>query len=118
MQDGTINRTLIALRRKTILEGLDGLEHVEALMALRGVPLAPIRTMPQDRAGRLQMTRLILEALQDGPMPMREIAAHVASQRPEISRRAAYKRTCGVVYRLKCKGAVVREGRGWLLGKL
>lgn len=117
MQDGTINRTLIALRRKTILDGLGGLEHVEALLVLRGVPLALIRTMPVDRARRLHMTRLILEALQDGPMPMREIAAHVASQRPEISRKAAYKRTCGVVYRLKCKGAVVREGRLWWLAR-
>ncbi len=112
MQDNTINRALLVLRRQTIAEGLD---YVEALLALRGGAMPPIRTMPPDRAKRMQMTRLILDALQNGPQLIGGIAAHVARNRPELSHKAAYRRTCCVVYRMKRKGLVGRDGRVWWL---
>jgi hypothetical protein len=43
MLDKTITNALIALRKQIIRESLDGLPHVDALLAARGVDPAQIR---------------------------------------------------------------------------
>ncbi|MTJ05746.1 MAG: hypothetical protein FH759_13765, partial [Sediminimonas qiaohouensis] len=39
MQDRTIDNALLALRKEIVRHGRDGLDHVEALLTLRGVEL-------------------------------------------------------------------------------
>ena len=79
MQDKSINGALLALRKQIIRGDLDGLAHVEALLAMRGVPMpAVLPAKRRDVARKGHMAAMILEALRHGPKPLRKIAAHVA----------------------------------------
>ena len=114
MQDKTINNALLALRKQIIRGDLDGLAHVEALLMMRGVPMpAVLPAKRKDVARKGHMAAMILDALRNVPKPLREVAAHVASKRPEIDERAAYVRTTQALDRLKRRGLVRREGRLW-----
>lgn len=114
MQDRTINNALLALRKQMIREGQDGLVHVEALLADRGVQMpAVLPAKGLDVARRGQMRRQVLEAIRDGAT-LRQVTAHVASLRPELSERQAYIRSGQCLARLKRDGRVKREGRVWL----
>lgn len=114
MQDGTINNALLALRKQMIREGQDGLTHVEALLTARGVYMpAVLPAKRPDVARRGQMRRQVLEAVRGGAT-LRQVAAHVASLRPELSERQAYIRSGQCLARLKAGGRVKREGRVWL----
>lgn len=115
MQDKSIDNALLALRKQVIRESCEGLDHVEALLALRGVRMP--RVMPSkkpDVARCGQMQGLILAALSEGPKPLREIVAYVAERRPEISYEAAYRRTGQRLPQLRDKGLVRRGGGVWL----
>ena len=68
MQGKTINNALLALRKDMLATDADGLEHVEALLTLRGVPLPHYNYFVRDRVKRGLMRRVVLEALADGPM--------------------------------------------------
>ena len=115
MQDKTINNALLALRKQVIRENGDGRDHVEALLQMRGVDMP--RILPakrQDVAGKGLMTRLVLEALRDGPKTTEAVTAYVAPRRPELSPQAAKKRTALAMTKMKKRGLVKREGRVWL----
>lgn len=115
MQDRTIDNALLALRKQIIRDSLDGLDHVEALLQMRGVD-AP-RVMPpkrKDVAKRGHMTALVLEALRIGPKTAEVVTAYVAPRRPELTPEAAKKRTSQALTKLKMRGLVRREGRVWL----
>lgn len=76
----TITRALVALRAEMIRDGAPGLEHVEALLVLRGSNLPPVprKAKPLNfRRGRLRMA--IYAALKDGPLPGPEIVARVCA---------------------------------------
>ncbi len=97
-----------------------GLEHVEALLALRGVPLPRVLPAKRPDAARMgAMRRLLLAQLQSGPKTMRELADHVAAHRRELTPHAAYHRTGQALQKLRVVGLVVREKRmgrwGWRL---
>jgi len=110
MQDNSINGALLALRKQIIRGNLDGLAHVESLLALRGVHMPTVLPAKRnDVARRGHMTAMIIDALRCGPRPLREIAAHVASKRPEISERAAYIRSTQALDKLKRRGLVVQD---------
>jgi len=115
MQDKSIDGALLALRKQIIRGDLDGLEHVEALLRLRGVDMP--RVMPakrKDVARKGLMTLLILDILRDGPKTLLEVAARVAEKRPESADRA-YSRTAQALSKMKAKGLVWHEGRVWKL---
>lgn len=114
MLDKTIDSALLALRKNLVREGGEGLEHVEALLQMRGVDMP--RVMPakrQDAAKRGHMRLLVLEALRDGPKPLKGIAAHVSARRPEIGYSVAYTRCGQCLAKLRHAGLVKREGRAW-----
>lgn len=114
MLDKSIDGALLALRKQTIRGGGVGLEHVEALLALRGVPMPQVRAPRRPDVARCRLMRLlVLAALRDGPKRVREIAATVAVRRPELPAQAAYTRTGQALARLKRAGLVTREGRLW-----
>ncbi len=112
MLDKSINGALLALRKQIIRRDGEGQEHVEALLAMRGVGMP--RVMPAKRsdvARRGHMQLLILASLRDGPKTIREIVAYVAERRPEISYEAAYTRTGQRLPVMRAKG-LVRRGDG------
>jgi hypothetical protein len=76
----TITRALLALRADLIREGGPGLEHVEALLVLRGSNLPPVprKAPPQNfRRGKLRLA--IFAALRNGPLPGPELVRRVAA---------------------------------------
>lgn len=116
MQDKSINGALLALLKATIRDDGEGLDHVEALLRLRGVPMPAVLPAKSNNAARRGlMATLALGALRDGRKPLTAIVAHVADSRPEIDDRAAYVRTTQALAKLKRKGLVMREGRLWVL---
>ncbi len=120
MSDRSINCSLLGLRKQLIRGDGVGLEHVEALLALRGVPLPRVLPAKRPDAARMgAMRRLLLAQLQSGPKTMRELADHVAAHRRELTPHAAYHRTGQALQKLRVVGLVVREKRmgrwGWRL---
>jgi len=116
MLDKSIDGALLALRKQIIRGDEAGLEHVEALLEARGVPMP--RVMPakrKDAARRGHMRLLVLSALRERHMRVPEIAAHVSARRPELAPEAAYHRAGQCLARLKREGSVQREGRLWRL---
>ena len=116
MQDQTINNALLALRKQIIRGNGEGIAHVEALLLSRGVHMP--RVMPSKRldvARKGQMRRIIIEALSDGPKPLREIVAYVERNRPEIPPRAAYVRTTQVLAKMKQDGTIKLHHRMWVV---
>lgn len=109
MQDRTINSSLLALRRELILSGGEGLEHVEALLALRGVRTG--RVLVRHPPG--QMRKLVLEALREGPMARRALVYYIATQLPDEPPDGMYKRVDTALHELRKKGVIGREGREW-----
>lgn len=115
MQDKSIDGALLALRKQIIRGDGEGLAHVEALLALRGVHMpAVLPAKRKDAAGKGVMTAIVLEALQDGPKPLPAIVAHVASRRPELAPEFAHGRTVRVLVKMKRRGLVGNVKRvGW-----
>ena len=77
----TITRALVALRAELIREGGPGLDHVEALLQLRGHNLGPVPrkavTPARFRRGKLRVA--IYAALRPGPLTGREIVERVSA---------------------------------------
>lgn len=104
MQDRTINNALLALYRAG-----EGLEHVEALMAMRGVE-KPIRMLDRPLS-RGKCKRLALSLL---PCTSSKIADAIQEAVPGISRKSACQRAYMTLTRLENRGMVRREGRVWV----
>ena len=115
MQDKSINGALLALRKQIIRSDGEGLAHVEALLALRGVHMpAVLPAKRKDVAGRGIMSAIILEVLSNVPMPLPQVVAHVASRRPDLDPEFAYQRTVQVLFKMKQRGLVGNTKRiGW-----
>jgi hypothetical protein len=116
MLDKSIDGALLALRKQIIRGDGAGLEHVEALLALRGVALSRVRAPWREDVGRRGETRrVLLRALADGPRTAPQLAAVVRAWKPDLPALLAYQRTIHALYRLKAAGLVGREGRVWSL---
>jgi len=100
---------LYRIRAQIVRDGMDGLDHVDALLRLRGCdPEAvhiPRKTNRTFKRGKLR--RAILAALRNGPKTGGEIARQVSPD-------ALYLAHNGLKA-MKRKGLVVREGKVWRL---
>src|SRR6056297_1386858 len=115
MQDRTIDSALLALRKQIIRDSLDGLDHVEALLQMRGVDAPRVMPpKPKNSARRGHMTALVLNALAEGGKTLPEVARCVHQRRPGLPYSAAYARTGQALAKLKKRGLVRREGRVWI----
>ena len=99
-------------------ECLDGSEHVDALLRLRGHDPAdrPIPAKVPKAFRRGELTRVILGALEDGPRTGWELAQAVEAASDGMDYRAAYKRTYVALHRLREARAVQNLRGGWDLG--
>ena len=115
IQEDTILNVLHYLRAEIAREGLDGAEHVDALLRLRGHDPAdrPIPAKVPKAFRRGELTRVILGALRDRPRTGKDIARCVESASIGLSHEAAYRRTYIALHRLQAAGAVVRCEAGW-----
>ena len=104
--DETINTSLIYLRAKIIREGLDGLDHVEALLRLRGCEPEAVRVPPPRECWFKpgEVRRYVLEAHRDGVADRAVITQRVLDAKgwPEDRRvrvRAAVAQACRALRR-------------------
>lgn len=107
----SIDNALLALRAQIIREGLSGLKHVEALLALRQVPLVPV---PRKIAQRQNTSRLALDALRLGPKRGYEVAAY-AKQATGDDLPDQWRRIYQALHNLRRRGLVVKDGLIWRL---
>jgi hypothetical protein len=111
MLDKSINSALLALRAQIIRDSLDGLDHVNALLVMRGVPRPRV---PRKFAQRQDTSRLALEALWTGPKRGYEVARYAAEttgdQLPD-----QWRRMYQALHNLRRRGLVVKDGRVWRL---
>jgi len=115
MLDKTIDSALLALRKQIIRGNSEGLAHVEALCRMRGVDLPAVLPAKRADAARKGLMRvIILDGIRKGYSTQREIAAYVASKRPELSPCAAYVRTTQALQKLRRSGFLKFEGGVWL----
>ncbi len=106
--DESINISLYYLRAQIIRGPLDGLEHVEALMKLRGLDLEAL-PVPEKRNRRFrkgQLRQAILDELRKGPRTSRQIAEAIGHDRNNFAH---------TLQTLKARGVVRLEGRVWKL---
>ena len=114
MLDKSIDGALLALRKQIIRAKGDGLEHVEALLAMRGVHMPTVLPAKKaDAAKHWAMRLLVLDGMREGHCTQRTLAAYVHAHRPELPEWAAYKRTKQVLQKMKVAGMVRREGGVW-----
>ncbi|WP_143152607.1 hypothetical protein [Marivita hallyeonensis] len=106
--DETINISLYYLRAQIIRNDADGLEHVEAIMRLRGLALDAL-SVPEKRNRRFrkgQLRQAILDELRKGPLTSRQIAEAIGHERNNFAH---------TLQALKARGVVQRDGRVWRL---
>lgn len=106
--DESINISLYYLRAQIIRGPLDGLEHVEALMKLRGLDLEAL-PVPEKRNRRFrkgQLRQAILDELRKGPRTSRQIAEAIGHDRNNFAH---------TLQALKVRGVVWLDGRKWTL---
>lgn len=109
MQDKTINNALLALHRQGI-----GVDHVEALLALRGVAPNPPQRKQDRPLWRGKCRRIALGCL---PCTTSVAADAVQAALPDITRKSALNRAYLALLRLEDMGVVVRDGRVWRLAQ-
>ncbi len=113
-KEETVTRTLHYMRSQIIREQLDGLEHVEALLELRGEALRHVpKPQPKNRFRASRLKWLVMDALREGPKRGREIATYVSEQSPQLTSKEAYQRTYMCLTRMKKAGTVARDGMLW-----
>lgn len=113
--DKILDSALLNLRAQIIRDGKPGLEHVEALLALRGhePPPVPVKNRRSFRRGELK--RIVLGALRDGPVTTRGVASRVQTHAPHLDDTAAYNAAWDVCRKFRAAGVVERSGDHWYL---
>lgn len=116
-KDETLNAALHFMRCQIVRDGAEGLDHVDALLRLRGVDPESL-PMPQKRPKHFARGRLriaIMEALRDGPMTGADLARRVQGNGLDYA--AAYKRVYQCLDAMKRAGVVKRNGGKWRLAQ-
>ena len=104
MQERSIIGVLCHMRSEIIREKLEGLDHVEALMRLRGFDPASQHVRHKQRQNRFrqsQIKRAVIAALKDGPLTGRDMAARIHTQRPDLTYKEVYDRQYQALARMK-----------------
>jgi hypothetical protein len=112
--DKTADSALCQLRASIIRDGLDGLAHAEALLAMRAVALERVpRKIPADSCGRREVKLIVLAPLRDGPKTATQIGGRFMVANPEIAPDRSMKRVWRSICGMRDRGVVRREGRLW-----
>ena len=114
-KEETLVSALHFMRCQIVRDGAQGLDHVDALLRLRGVDPASL-PMPDKRPKHFARGKLriaILEALRQGPMTGAELARRMQGNGLEYA--AAYKRVYQCLNRMLEAGIVRKDtGQWWL----
>lgn len=114
VSEDTIRNALLYIRAEIVRDNLNGLEHVDALLAMRGHEAAPVPRKTPKAFKRGELRRMILDALRDGPQTGAQLAERIAGQRDGLTRQQAYKRVYIALHGMQRRGMVRHQGRLWL----
>ncbi|WP_371229383.1 hypothetical protein [Roseovarius sp. 2305UL8-3] len=111
----TIRNALLYMRAECLRDGVEGVDHVDALLRLRGHdPEAFGFADKRPKAFRKgELRQMVLDALRDGPQTGAEIACRVQARKQVLTYKQAYRRVYGCLEQLQRRGLVVHEGRVW-----
>ena len=112
----TITRALANLRTQIIRDGEPGLEHVEALLQLRGDNLGPVprKAAPQRfRRGKLRVA--IFSALRGGPLTGPQVVECVCVDHG-LAYSAMYRSVYAQLGDMRRKGMLRHVGQLWGIG--
>lgn len=109
-----ITRALRNLRAQIIRDGGPGLEHVKALLQIRGNNLGPVprKATHHFRRGKLRVA--IYDALRGGPLTGSEIVEKVCAAHA-LANKAMYRSVYTRLGQMRRNRLVRHEGRLWLL---
>jgi hypothetical protein len=112
IKEDTIISSLHYMRAVTIRENAEGLEHIDALLRLRGVDpeSLPVPQKFPKTFKRGQLTQAILRELREGPLRGGELARRLQGN---LAYEDAYKKVYAALHRLKARGAVACERMVW-----
>lgn len=115
LNEASIARVLYFIRAEIVRDGSEGLDHVNALLEMRGHdPEAyhvPEKT-PRRFKGRSSRKQAVLSALREGPATSRQLCARIARDAPELDAEAIYPSVAGCLSELKRAGVATR-GTEW-----
>jgi hypothetical protein len=118
MIEKTITSALVNLRAHIIRDGIDGLDHVNALLVMRGIDPGKLRVgrkMPADSCRQSEVRMIVIQVLRGGPKRPCEIGAHFMACKPSIAPDRAMVRVYRGIYKMRDRGVVVRDGGAWRL---
>ncbi len=113
--DKSVVSVLDFIRAVIVRDGLQGVEHADALLRLWGTDPAslPVPLKRPRHFKRSGLRRAILAALREsGPQTGAELAKRVGDG---LEPKAAYKRTYAALVKMRGAGLVTHEGRLWRL---
>lgn len=110
LREETIVAVLLNIRAQIIRDGLDGLEHVEALLQARGVDpdeqRVPAKYNRRFRRGRFRSA--VVRALRSGLAYAPEIASTIAAEH-DTPYEAAYARVYSTLNKMRRQGLAAAE---------
>lgn len=112
IKEDTIINTLHYMRAVTVREGAEGLDHIDALLRLRGVDpeSLPVPQKFPKTFKRGQLTQAILRELRDGPLRGPELARRLQGN---LAYEDAYKKVYAALHRLKAAGFIELSQLRW-----
>ena len=113
----TIDNALYHLRALCVRDGHAGLEHVEALLRLRGLDPDAMHVPKKQprRFRRGELRKAVLDALKGGPVPSRAVTDMILVARPDLDEEWLHPRIMVSLSTLKNEGLVARNTSGWSL---
>lgn len=115
-KEETLVAALHFMRCQIVREGAEGLEHIDALLRLRGVnpESLPVPQKFPKTFRRGQLTQAILRELRDGPLRGSELARRLQGN---LAYEDAYKKVYAALHRLKQAGLVINASSAWRLAQ-
>ena len=117
MSDDAINSALYHLRAQIIREETKGLKEVETLLRLRDceVDAFQVPKKVERKFGRGELRLLVISALREGPMSLRDVADRVHAKRPDIALDGLLPKIATVLSTIKSKGIATNQNGKWSL---
>lgn len=120
MSDEAINSALYHLRAQIIREKAKGLKEVEALLMIRNCEVdafqVPRKVSRKFQRGELR--KLVLKALSNGPLSLRDVATQVHKARPDLDFEPLLPKIATVLSTVKGKGLAAHDHGKWSLIKV
>ncbi len=117
MSNKAIDSALYHLRAQIIREDTRGLNEVERLLKIRGCEIDAFQVPKKvtRKFARGELRGLVLDALNHGPLSLRQLAEQVRSARPDLDFEGLLPKIATVLSTIKAKGLATNRDGLWSL---